>query len=170
MAMIFPATQGDREGGSAVKWNDPVWKSGHYFYFILFILLIFCFLFSERERERKRERERTERKRNTDFCSTYLCIHWLILVYTLTGDQTCNVGVLGRNEPTELPSLAIILRSRQTAGFIKTKLTFCKSLLQGKHCEHATESQLLHLLAMWLWAHFPTFTFLPLLGDEPYLA
>ena len=33
----------------------------------------------ERERERKRERERF-------ICSTYLCIHWLLLACALTGD------------------------------------------------------------------------------------
>ena len=27
-------------------------------------------------------------------CSTYLCICWLILACALTGDQTCNLGVL----------------------------------------------------------------------------
>ena len=27
-------------------------------------------------------------------CSTYLCIHWLILTCTLTGDQTYNLGIL----------------------------------------------------------------------------
>ena len=29
-------------------------------------------------------------------CSTYLCIHWLILVCVLTRDQTHNLGTLGR--------------------------------------------------------------------------
>ena len=28
-------------------------------------------------------------------CSNYLCIHWLILIYALTRDWTCNLGVLG---------------------------------------------------------------------------
>ena len=29
-------------------------------------------------------------------CSTHLYIHWLILVYFLSGDQACNFGVLGQ--------------------------------------------------------------------------
>ena len=37
-----------------------------------------------------------ERKRETSICcSTYLCIHWLILTCALTGDQTHNLGVSG---------------------------------------------------------------------------
>ena len=37
-----------------------------------------------------------EKGEETSACrSTYLCIHWLILVCTLTGDQTCNLGVSG---------------------------------------------------------------------------
>ena len=28
-------------------------------------------------------------------CCTYLCVHWLILVCALTGDQTHNFGILG---------------------------------------------------------------------------
>ena len=41
-----------------------------------------------RERERERESE--------SCCSTYLYIHWLILVCALTGDQTCNPSILRR--------------------------------------------------------------------------
>ena len=42
-------------------------------------------------------------------CSTYLCIHWLILVCALTGDQTHNLGVLGTMlQPTELPRQGVI--------------------------------------------------------------
>ena len=33
-------------------------------------------------------------------CSIYLCIHWLNLVYALTGDQTYNLGVSWDNAPT----------------------------------------------------------------------
>ena len=39
----------------------------------------------------------TDRQIDTPiYCSTYLCIHWLILVCALTRDQTHNLGVLGR--------------------------------------------------------------------------
>ena len=38
-----------------------------------------------------------ERERETSIrCSTYLHIHWLLLICALTGDQTCNRGVSGR--------------------------------------------------------------------------
>ena len=37
-----------------------------------------------------------ERERETSICcSTYLRIHWMILVCVLTGDQVCGPGVLG---------------------------------------------------------------------------
>ena len=42
----------------------------------------------EGRRVRERERERTSVR-----CFTYLCIHWLILACTLTGDQTHYLGV-----------------------------------------------------------------------------
>lgn len=43
------------------------------------------YLFIERDRQRQRDW--------LICCSTYLWIHWLILVCALTGDQTSNVGV-----------------------------------------------------------------------------
>ena len=43
----------------------------------------------ERERNAGRERE------TLICCFTYLCIHWLILVCALTGDQTCNLAISG---------------------------------------------------------------------------
>ena len=52
----------------------------------LFILKFFIIF-----RERKRERE------TSVCCSTHLCIHWLILVWALTGDRTHNLGVLGQH-------------------------------------------------------------------------
>ena len=52
----------------------------------MFFFNIYCLIW-ERERERKR----------FICCSTYLCIHWLILSCALTGDRTCNLGVLGWN-------------------------------------------------------------------------
>ena len=42
-----------------------------------------------RERERERERE------ISICCSTYLCMHLLILTCALTRDQSHNLGVLG---------------------------------------------------------------------------
>ena len=47
------------------------------------------------EGERERERER-ERDKHQFWSSTYLCIHWWLLVCALTGDQTQNLGVLGQ--------------------------------------------------------------------------
>ena len=49
--------------------------------------LIFIFYLLILEKRRKRE--------TLICCSTYLCIHWLILVRALTGDGTCNVGGSG---------------------------------------------------------------------------
>ena len=48
------------------------------------------------------------------YCSTYLCISWLILVCALTGDGTCNLGVGGQHS-NELSYLAraVILSSVQ---------------------------------------------------------
>ena len=40
-------------------------------------------------------RERGKEKETLICFSTYLCIHWLILVCALTGDQTHNLGILG---------------------------------------------------------------------------
>ena len=43
-----------------------------------------------------RETERNgERRGKRTCCSTYLCIHWVILVGALTEKQTCNLGILG---------------------------------------------------------------------------
>ena len=47
-------------------------------------------LFDWFEKEREREREASI------CCSTYLYIHWLILICFLTRDETCNLGVLGQ--------------------------------------------------------------------------
>ena len=50
----------------------------------------FFFLILDRGRESVREKE------TLICCSTYLCIHLLILARTLTRDQTHNLGTLGR--------------------------------------------------------------------------
>ena len=57
--------------------------------FIIFIDFFFRGKGEGTEWGRERERD-TER---SICCSTYLCIHWLILICSLTGDQTCNLGV-----------------------------------------------------------------------------
>ena len=41
-----------------------------------------------------------ERGRERTCCSTYLCIHWLLLVCALTRDGTCNLGAI--LQPTKL--------------------------------------------------------------------
>ena len=42
-------------------------------------------------------------------CSTYLCIHWLMLVCALTGDRTCNLGTSGRcSNQLSYPAGAIV--------------------------------------------------------------
>ena len=55
--------------------------------FISFLTFL-CIDFRERERKGKRERERIG-------CFIYLCTHWLILVCSLMGDQTRNLGLSG---------------------------------------------------------------------------
>ena len=54
-----------------------------------------------------RERGRGEwgEKEILTFCSTYLCIHWLILICAWSRDSTCNLGKLGgcSNQLPELP-------------------------------------------------------------------
>ena len=69
---------------------------------------LFCFLKGTGDKERDpeihlliffffREREEGEREKETSICcSSYFCIHWLILLCALTRDQTHNLGVLGR--------------------------------------------------------------------------
>ena len=62
------------------RWSFPL--TG-FFFFFKFLLIDFL------DRGRKRERE-------TLICSTYLCIHGLLLLCALTGVQTCNLGVSER--------------------------------------------------------------------------
>ena len=64
------------------------------------LFLIFLFLFIDfREKEEGGERERAREKETSICCSTYLfmlsLIHCLILICALTGNQTCNLGLLG---------------------------------------------------------------------------
>ena len=53
----------------------------------------------ERDRDRYRDRDRDrggeEEKEKHQFVVPL--IHWLILICALTGDQTCNPGVLGQH-------------------------------------------------------------------------
>ena len=51
-------------------------------------------------------------------CSTYLYIHWLILICALTGDQTHNLGVLGQhsnqlNHPDRKNHVTILIKFLQ---------------------------------------------------------
>ena len=43
-----------------------------------------------------RERKEKERREISTCCSTYLCIHWLLLVCALIWDPTRNPGLSGR--------------------------------------------------------------------------
>lgn len=57
-------------------------ESWHTLWFFKYFLLIL-------QRESK-----GERKRETSICySTYICIHWLIIICALSRRQTCNLGV-----------------------------------------------------------------------------
>ena len=57
---------------------------------LIFFFLMYWFF---RKGERRREGETRE---TAVGCSTYLCIHWLLLVCALIGDQTCNLGTWGQ--------------------------------------------------------------------------
>ena len=61
-----------------------------------FFLIIYLFEGEGRgERERKKEKRKKGKKKETSIrCSTYWCIHWLILVRALTGDRICNPDIL----------------------------------------------------------------------------
>ena len=68
-----------------------------FFYLLIYIYIniywfIYIYIYIYRERDRDRERDG-----HIDwYCSTYSCIHWLILECALTGDRTLNLGILGR--------------------------------------------------------------------------
>ena len=53
--------------------------------------LFFCLLIDFRV-----TREREKEGKSSLCCSTYLCIHWLLLICALTRDQTHNLGLGGR--------------------------------------------------------------------------
>ena len=60
-----------------------------------------------------------ERERETSICcSTYLYIHWFILVCALTGDQICNLDISGRhfNQLDIYPGQYISTPAVQTAS------------------------------------------------------
>ena len=59
--------------------------------------------------------------------SIYLRIHWLILACALTGDQTCNLGVLGHSNQLNYPAratLASLTHFHTSMIFSKCKLNF----------------------------------------------
>ena len=73
---------------------------------LVFLKLIF------RERGGGGERER-ETEKHWFFCSTYLCIHWLLPVCSLTRDQTCNLGISrwGSNQLSYLARVPVVSSS-----------------------------------------------------------
>ena len=60
-------------------------------------------------------------------CSTYLCIHWLILVCALTGDPTCNLDIWGQHAN----QLSYLTRAC-AEFFLNFILYFKKSVFQKK--------------------------------------
>ena len=56
------------------------------------------FFIDLREKEREEERERERDKQTLICCSTYLCIHWLILVCAMTRGGICHFGISGWTE------------------------------------------------------------------------
>ena len=71
---------GTYHGNSLCIWKSIIHKN-LFFLFKKMYLLIF-----ERHTERK----------TLIYCSTYLCIHWLVFVCALTGDWTHNLGISGQ--------------------------------------------------------------------------
>ena len=66
----------------------PIAEEGRYvtgkdFYYYYWLQILYIYIYGERERDA------------WICCSTYICIHWLILTCALTEDRTCNLGVLG---------------------------------------------------------------------------
>ena len=57
--------------------------------------MFYLFIHFFRETKERRGGERERDRQTLICCSTYLCIHWLILVCALIGYQTHNLGVLG---------------------------------------------------------------------------
>ena len=76
----------------AEEWTDT-WalESNGLYLELVFFVFVLCVYVCFREREEGREKIET-----STCCSTYLCIHLLIPICALTGDWTCNLGILGR--------------------------------------------------------------------------
>ena len=67
----------------------------------LFLFLNFLFIDFRQTKEGQKERK------TLICCSTYWCIHWLILICALTGDRTCNLGISRRcSHPRSHPARA----------------------------------------------------------------
>lgn len=69
-------------------------------------------------------RER-EREKETDCWSTYLCIHWVILIYAQIRDRTCNLGVSGwHSNQSSYPARTFYVSLR-----LELKVKFCALVL-----------------------------------------
>lgn len=68
-------------------------------------VIIFKIYWQERESESER------------FCSTYSCIHWLLLAWALTWNWTCNLAILGLpSNQLSFLALLIIMEKEITIG------------------------------------------------------
>ena len=72
-----------------------------------FLFLVFLFI-DYREKIIEDSAQNGGRGETSICCSTYLCIHWLLLILVLTRDWTHNLGVLGRCS-NQLSSLHFLL-------------------------------------------------------------
>ena len=79
------------------------------------------------EEGRERERERERQAERDICCSTYLCIHWFILVCALTLDLTRNFGVSGCSN--QLSHLDRAKLHSFTCGYLVSPASFVEKTL-----------------------------------------
>ena len=81
-------------------------------------------------------------------CSTYICIHWLLLICTLTGDRTHSLGA-SSNQPNYLARAPFALK-------ISLKFIFCDFFVEHL-CFYFIKKIL--LLFNYSYPHFPPLLF-----------
>ena len=87
-----------------------------YYYYVDITILLWCYVLSciifllfLFQKLSSLILEREEERETSTCCSTYVCIHWLLIVCALTGDQTHNLSVLGqRSNKLSYPARALL--------------------------------------------------------------
>ena len=103
--------------GYEIAWIGILW------FLILFVKKFLIFIYWCLEREEGRE------KRTSVCNSNSWHIHWLLLICTLTGDWTCNLGVLGQysNQLSSLARTTVLLESVGPIGKDQKSTVFLDS-------------------------------------------